>query len=553
MCCQACGRCHAGGDLICCDGCDAVYHAECVGISVVPEGDWFCPTCVSAKKNEVQRTAGPSAVLPGAAPGRPAAKAAVAGTNDEVPANAAKSKRPRPTSAVETAATAAVAASSKKPRTVVGDKGGGAGSGSKAEQAPARGGGGRQPRPSSKMERVPIKLGSARSAASGVAGVPKQGSSEASSPAPAESAATKSSASSASHRNEKDRRASSDQLGKRPQGPQTAEQNPGKRAAREGKIAALPAKNTAKAAAPEPPARSALGGSATAVGGGAQKTAIPVRSELPENKPGGEWDCLCCTHRNHAEDKRCRQCEGLRLVGAEVTQKVPRTIAPVPPTAAASAAAVATATAAAVPVAAPASLVGTSNLAPRPMPARRFEIEPIFSRPASAVANAAAAAALAAAAAGARAAGSPRSRIEPIFSRPASAVANAAAAAAAAAAGAASARAARAPAPPAPAPSRVWCCRACSTFNRRSTIYCVSCRTRKEFKDVEEGKPDWWCCRKCSRFNNRSQDGNTCRVCAAVDQDDPVEQEEEEEIISVGEDISMPGMAATAAERFVQL
>ncbi|CAN0483194.1 unnamed protein product, partial [Hapterophycus canaliculatus] len=53
-----CGGCHTGGDLICCDGCDAVYHPECVGISVVPDGDWFCPACVLAKRKETERRVG---------------------------------------------------------------------------------------------------------------------------------------------------------------------------------------------------------------------------------------------------------------------------------------------------------------------------------------------------------------------------------------------------------------------------------------------------------------------------------------------------------------
>ena len=555
-CFQACGRCHSGGDLVCCDGCDAVYHPECVGITVVPEGDWFCPACVSAKakKTETQRTTRGSALVSGAVPSRAGAKSAVAGANDDAQANTAgNSKRARPTAAVETAATAAAAASSKKPRTAVSDKGGGAASGSKPEQAASRAGGGRQSRQLShtRMERVPIQLGSARGAASSLAGVSQNVSSEANARAPAGSAATKNSTSSASNRSEKDGRTSV-QLGKRPQAPQPAEQHHGKRLARVAREAAAPTKIAAKPAAPQQPlARSAVGGSITPVGRGAQRTTIPVRSEVPkDNRPGGEWDCLCCSHHNRPEDKRCRRCEALRLIGAEVARKVPRTIAPAPSTTPAAVADVAVPVAALAPPVDSKSLVGKPLGAPKPPP--HVDIEPVFSRPASAVANAAAAAALAAAAAGARAAVSPRSQIEPIFSRPASAVANAAAAAAAAAAGAASARASRA-AQAEPAPSRVWCCRACSTINRRTTNYCVSCRTRREIKQVEAGKPDWWCCRKCSRFNNRGQDGNTCRVCSAVDVEDEAEQEEDEEMISVGEEISMPAIAAAPAERFVQL
>lgn len=43
-----CMLCGMNGDLLCCDGCPAAYHARCVGISrsTLPQGDWFCPECV---------------------------------------------------------------------------------------------------------------------------------------------------------------------------------------------------------------------------------------------------------------------------------------------------------------------------------------------------------------------------------------------------------------------------------------------------------------------------------------------------------------------------
>ncbi len=37
--------CSDGGELICCEGCPASFHKECVGLDAIPEGDWFCPTC----------------------------------------------------------------------------------------------------------------------------------------------------------------------------------------------------------------------------------------------------------------------------------------------------------------------------------------------------------------------------------------------------------------------------------------------------------------------------------------------------------------------------
>jgi len=40
-----CRICSDGGELICCEGCPASFHKECVGLDAIPEGDWFCPTC----------------------------------------------------------------------------------------------------------------------------------------------------------------------------------------------------------------------------------------------------------------------------------------------------------------------------------------------------------------------------------------------------------------------------------------------------------------------------------------------------------------------------
>lgn len=47
-----CGVCHDGGDLMLCDGgdhldgcCGRPFHAECVGRSSIPSGDWICQDC----------------------------------------------------------------------------------------------------------------------------------------------------------------------------------------------------------------------------------------------------------------------------------------------------------------------------------------------------------------------------------------------------------------------------------------------------------------------------------------------------------------------------
>ncbi|KAK8916809.1 Zinc finger CCCH domain-containing protein 19 [Platanthera zijinensis] len=40
-----CRICADGGDLLLCDLCPRAFHKECVGLSSIPIGDWFCPYC----------------------------------------------------------------------------------------------------------------------------------------------------------------------------------------------------------------------------------------------------------------------------------------------------------------------------------------------------------------------------------------------------------------------------------------------------------------------------------------------------------------------------
>jgi len=44
-----CIICGLSGDLLCCDGCANVLHSGCIGLSKVPEGEWFCEECNTKK------------------------------------------------------------------------------------------------------------------------------------------------------------------------------------------------------------------------------------------------------------------------------------------------------------------------------------------------------------------------------------------------------------------------------------------------------------------------------------------------------------------------
>ncbi|KAK9818234.1 hypothetical protein WJX72_009182 [[Myrmecia] bisecta] len=40
-----CAVCQQDGELLMCDGCPRVFHVDCLGMTRVPEGDWFCAVC----------------------------------------------------------------------------------------------------------------------------------------------------------------------------------------------------------------------------------------------------------------------------------------------------------------------------------------------------------------------------------------------------------------------------------------------------------------------------------------------------------------------------
>ncbi|XP_039129128.1 uncharacterized protein LOC120265324 [Dioscorea cayenensis subsp. rotundata] len=40
-----CSICQDGGILLLCDHCPSAFHQHCIGLEVIPEGNWFCPCC----------------------------------------------------------------------------------------------------------------------------------------------------------------------------------------------------------------------------------------------------------------------------------------------------------------------------------------------------------------------------------------------------------------------------------------------------------------------------------------------------------------------------
>ncbi|KAH7439769.1 hypothetical protein KP509_04G075300 [Ceratopteris richardii] len=42
---DTCGVCGDGGEIVLCDHCPSTFHANCIGLEIIPEGDWYCPRC----------------------------------------------------------------------------------------------------------------------------------------------------------------------------------------------------------------------------------------------------------------------------------------------------------------------------------------------------------------------------------------------------------------------------------------------------------------------------------------------------------------------------
>lgn len=52
-----CTKCKGDGELLCCDGCDSMFHLRCAALEHVPSGNWFCEECIAqrGKKRERER------------------------------------------------------------------------------------------------------------------------------------------------------------------------------------------------------------------------------------------------------------------------------------------------------------------------------------------------------------------------------------------------------------------------------------------------------------------------------------------------------------------
>lgn len=63
--CKICGIDKDDDSVLLCDTCDAEYHTYCLipPLARIPEGNWYCPSCIVSKKLAQDAVAGPSLVI----------------------------------------------------------------------------------------------------------------------------------------------------------------------------------------------------------------------------------------------------------------------------------------------------------------------------------------------------------------------------------------------------------------------------------------------------------------------------------------------------------
>ncbi|KAL0303314.1 UNVERIFIED_CONTAM: Increased DNA methylation 1 [Sesamum radiatum] len=64
-----CSICEDGGDLLCCKNCPRAFHTECVGLSVIPQGIWYCKYCRNMFEREKLAEPDANAIAAGRVPG----------------------------------------------------------------------------------------------------------------------------------------------------------------------------------------------------------------------------------------------------------------------------------------------------------------------------------------------------------------------------------------------------------------------------------------------------------------------------------------------------
>ena len=58
-----CGEDEAEEVLLLCDGCDDCFHTYCVGLSAVPDGDFYCWRCAERQSRHSTGVLSPTALI----------------------------------------------------------------------------------------------------------------------------------------------------------------------------------------------------------------------------------------------------------------------------------------------------------------------------------------------------------------------------------------------------------------------------------------------------------------------------------------------------------